>query len=202
MAGSSRSSATSPLKPIEIVPASVGRRRQRTASAGAVGSSSRDLGHDRHRDRWLAARPQPARLPVAAPRAWPRRAPPPFPFPLPLPADQRPRARSSRSRSAPKASGPIRTASSQACTASQSSCAPSSRWSTRPVTSTTASSVQALAVSAKSLGKTTTSVLPCRSSTVATSMVEPARVTIRRVDWMIPPTVTLAWSDSSARSPV
>ena len=43
---------------------------------------------------------------------------------------------------------------------------------------------------------------PPRSSTVATSIVEPARVMTRREDWTIPPTVTLAWSASSARSPV
>jgi hypothetical protein len=61
---------------------------------------------------------------------------------------------------------------------------------------------QELTVSAKTFGKTTTSTDPCRSSSVATSMVAPARVTTRRVDWMMPPSVTRAWSLSSARSPV
>src|SRR5437667_454598 len=94
------------------------------------------------------------------------------------------------------------TASSQACTTSQSSLASSSRWSTRPLTSTTASSDQALAVSWNTLGKTTTSTVPCRSSRFATSIVDPARVMTLREPCRIPPIVTLAWSCSSARSPV
>ena len=104
-------------------------------------------------------------------------------------SDPRPRLRDA-GRSAPYATGPMRAASSQACTASHRICAASSRWSTRPETSTMVSSAQAFAVSAKTLGKTTTSTDPCRSSRVATSMVEPARVTTRREVWMMPPRVT------------
>jgi hypothetical protein len=43
---------------------------------------------------------------------------------------------------------------------------------------------------------------PWRSSNVTTSIVDPARVTTRRLPATIPPSVTRAWSDSSARSPV
>ncbi len=222
IAGSSCSRSTSPAKPIEIVPwprggtsPSEAAARTGTASLGAGGSSPGSTGRigmaadEPLTDRAIDASTDPAPrgrmiggVQVPGSAAGSGAAACPLPFPFPDHEEGRARTRDRRSRSALKAVGPIRTASSQACTVSHSSCAASSRRSTRPVISTTASSAQALAVSAKTLGKTTTSTLPWRSSTVATSMVEPARVMTRRVDWMMPPRVTLAWSLSSARSPV
>ena len=107
----------------------------------------------------------------------------------------------SRSCSEPKATGPMRMASSQDQTGSHRICGASSRRSTRPATRTTASVAQAGPVCSKTFGKTTDLDRPLRSSTVATSIAEPARVMTRR-ELDDPPTVTLAWSASSARSPV